>query len=145
MRAGRWEEALPHIEAALQISPRDPRRTMFESTLAIGHLATRRPAEAARWAREALRESRIPDYLRLRATCVLLSALGHLGETDFSDASVRRFMTDPFGTLRQGQDFLWYFSDVDSAEARYYLDGIRKAGVQEDILSAQLGALPPRR
>jgi TolB-like protein/Tfp pilus assembly protein PilF len=75
---GRFSEAIPYFEKAIQLSPFDPQRWAFYSYRALAHLLAAEFDQAADWAHKA---SRIPNshYWPLAHR---VSALGHLQRTE---------------------------------------------------------------
>ena len=123
--SGRATEAIPHLENAIRLSPRDPYMGSFLVRMADAHLFMGRHADAAEWAKKALRQ---PNFQWSRYAA-LISALGHLGRLD----EARRALDE---VLRQRPDFSSTFvrethliSDRD--DFALYIEGLGKAGVPE--------------
>jgi len=123
--AGRMEEAVPHIDQALRLNPHDPSLWTFLTGRAIALLLLHRYAEAADYARRALRQ----PSANFLASATLASALGHLGETDDARAAleqVYRLRPDFSGPLVSR-----LFRFRNEPERACFLDGLRKAGLPD--------------
>jgi adenylate cyclase len=121
--SGRAKEAIPHLENAIKLSPRDPNMGSFLVRMAEAHLFMGNYDRAVEWVKKALHQ---PNFQWSRYAA-LLSALGHLGRLD--EAS--RVLED----LRSRRpDFSVDFVKsthlfADAADMDHYLQGLRKAGV----------------
>ncbi len=123
--AGRMEEALPHIDQALRLNPHEPSLWTFLTGRAVALVLLHRYAEAADYARRALRQ----PSANFLASATLASALGHLAETDDARAALKQacqLRPDFSGSL---MDRL--FSFRDETYRACYLDGLRKAGLPD--------------
>src|SRR5215470_17725851 len=75
---GRPLEAIPRIERAVCLSPRDPRQGIWMSMAGLAYLTARKYEDAALWsARATQRHRENPD-----AQIILASSLGHLGRSE---------------------------------------------------------------
>ena len=136
--SGSAGEALPHLERAVRLSPRDTNMGSFLLRTADAYLFLRRYEDAVACARRAIRE----PLFQWSRHAVLLSALGHLGRfeearealdtllrkrPDFSVEMVRRnhLYTDRVELEFVAEPQLF----VDQNEFAHLLDGLRKAGV----------------
>ena len=136
--SGLSSEAVPHLERAIRLSPRDRNMGSFRLRMADAHLFMCRYEEAVACARRAIEE----PLFQWSRHAVLLSALGHLerhGEAraaldevlrerpDFSIELVRRnhLYTDQVELDFVAEPQLF----VDQNQFAHFLDGLRKAGV----------------
>ncbi len=118
-------DAIPHLQAAIRLSPRDLHMGSFMVRLADAYNALGEYETAAGWARKSLRQ---PNFQWSRYA-VLLSALGHLGRTDEA-----RQVRDEFLALRP--DFSISFIRTqhlytDNDNFTRLIEGLRKAGIAE--------------
>jgi adenylate cyclase len=125
--AGLPERAVPHLEAAMRLSPLDDQMFVFQSGLAIALVMLGRDEEAVEWSRRAIRENAIwaGSYL------ALASALAHLGRMEEARAAVHG--------LRQ-------VSEIDAA--RYRARAFRGAAGKDRYLAGlrlAAGGVPLRR
>jgi TolB-like protein len=116
-------QAIPHIQRAMRLSPRDAHMGSFMVRMAEAHLAMKEYDEAVAWARKALRE----QGFQWSRYAVLIASLGHLRRVPEAQRVV-----EELGVTR---------SDLSLAFVRrthlytpnktldHYLDGLRKAGV----------------
>ena len=87
IRLGRPRDAIPWIERAFALSPRDPLRAIFYSGLARARIAMGEDALAIEAARQGIAANR--DHAHNHA--VLTAALAHLGRLDEAKAALREF------------------------------------------------------
>ncbi len=123
--AGRAEEAVPYIEQAIRLNPRDPMIGPTYSRMARTHLFLRRHEEAVKWARQALLHININWPLISN----LVSALAHLDRQDEARSAL-----DEMENHRPGITigFIRAHSTVtDPGYMDHLLDGLRKAGLPE--------------
>ncbi len=121
--SGRPQDAVAPIETALRLSPHDPYIGQFMTHMAEALLFLRRHDEALDWARQSLRQ---PNNQWSR-WAMLISILGHLGETDEARQSF-----DALERLRPGTDIAFvrdYWPISDAASMDYLLEGLAKAGM----------------
>jgi len=120
------ESAIEHAEHALRLSPRDPMAWTFHSVLATAHMQAKRYEDAVSWATKAIRENSNSStpYRTLAASCV------HLGRLDEGRAAMQRVLElEPGLTL---SEFKRTYPIGRYANLDDYLDGLRKAGLQEE-------------
>jgi TolB-like protein len=124
--AGQDREAIKHGEEAIRLSPLDPDMALFFGGFAIAHYAGQRYAQSARYAAEALRLR--PSFQGVqRMRC---ASLAQAGRTDEAHAFL--------ATVRKEQPQLsisWLRANVPyqtPALLQRYLEGMRKAGLNED-------------
>ena len=122
--AGRAEEAIPLVERATELSPRDPHLWTFHHVRAIAHFALGELDSAAYFERKAIRQSNATHY----AYAMLLATLGLLGEAAEAE-EVRAGLLDrrPDYTLASAREDLFYCAD--EALLVRYLDGLSRAGL----------------
>ena len=121
----RPEDALPHLETAMRLSPHDPYIGQFMLRIGEAYLFMKQHEEAVDWARRSLRE---PNPLWSRWG-ILISALGHLGQTDEALPAIESLLQfSPGASIAKMRDY-WPISDPDSMA--HLLDGLRKAGLPD--------------
>ena len=123
--SGRAEEGIPHLTAAIRLSPHDPNMGSFLVRLADAAYFLKRYEEAAEWARRALQQ---PNFQWSRYT-VLIAALAQLGRLDearncIQELRVKRPNTS-IAFVRETHLF------GDTASFAHYLDGLRMAGLPD--------------
>ena len=121
--SGRAREALPFLQAAIKLSPRDPNMGSFLVRMADAYLFMHKYDETVAWARKALRQSGF-QWSRF---AVLVSALGHLGRLEETNRILEELRA-------QRSDFSIDFVQAthliaDADDMSLYLEGLRKAGV----------------
>ena len=123
--SGRAQEAVPYLETAIRLSPRDHFIGPFHVRLAFAHLLLENYGQAVELARRAV---------RLRGTlwygyAYLASALGHLGRVDEAKKAMEEmFVAEPRASITFLKGLLPILDDDDMA---HILDGLRKAGLPE--------------
>lgn len=124
--SGQPEIGLEKFEAAIQLSPYDPRVSSFYEMQAWALIVMGKDHEALKSARTAVRSSNAQYW----AYATLCAALGHLGRLDEVKTAKREL-------LKHRPDFSIsfvrksvYYNKV-SAHLDRYVDGLRKAGVGE--------------
>jgi TolB-like protein/Flp pilus assembly protein TadD len=123
---GRFGEAIPHFERAINISPYDPQRWAFYSYRALAHLLAREFELAAEWAQKAIR---IPNSHHW-PLAHRVAALGHLQDQEASQAALAELLQrQPEFSCRLARKRLFYVKDP--AHLDIYIEGLRKAGVPE--------------
>jgi adenylate cyclase len=121
---GRLEEGLAHAERAIRLSPRDPRLWLFFWASASVHFHARRYEDAVEWARRSIRAHPGITYSR----AILAASYGHLGWGDEARAAVEELLRiQPGFSLT----FLREIGPAAPASMDHYLDGLRKAGLEE--------------
>lgn len=123
--SGRADEAIPHLENAIRLSPYDPNMGSFLVRLADANYFLGRYEDAAAWARRALAQ---PGFQWSRYGA-LLAALGRLGRQSDAEAARREV------AARRPEFSVSFVRDHhligDNADLDGYLDGLRAAGVAE--------------
>ena len=121
--SGRAREALPFLQSAMKLSPRDPNMGSFLVRMADAHLFMRDYDEAIAWAKKALRQS----GFQWSRYAVLVSALGHLGRLEEASRALQelRMRRSDFSI-----DFVQATHLIaDTDDMSHYLEGLRKASV----------------
>ena len=123
--SGRAEEGIPHLTAAIRLSPHDPNMGSFLVRLADAAYFLKRYEEAAEWARRALQQ---PNFQWSRYT-VLIAALAQLGRLDEARNCIQQLQVKRPNTsiafVRETHLF------GDTASFAHYLDGLRTAGLPD--------------
>ena len=121
---GRYSEAFPYFQRAIELSPHDPQRWAFHAYRALAHLFARQFRLAADWARKA---THIPNC-HYWPYAHRVAALGHLGDkaecVPALDALLAR---RPGFTRHLARQRLFYIKD--SGQIDLYVEGLKKAGV----------------
>jgi adenylate cyclase len=123
---GRFDEALGALANAIRFNPRDPLMWAIKAIHSLTYCFLHQYEAAAEWARQSIREPRAVGFW---PHAVLAAALGNLGQIEEARSAVDE-------ALRQKPDLsLSYFEKTlptkQPGELRPYLDGLRKAGLQE--------------
>jgi TolB-like protein/Flp pilus assembly protein TadD len=118
-------EAIPNVERAIRLSPRDLHLGSFMVRLADAYLASGEYEKAAEWARKSLRQ---PNFQWSRYA-VLLAALGHLGQVQEAWRVLDELLAlrPDFSIPFVRETHLYTNNDTFT----HYLEGLRKAGVAE--------------
>ena len=123
--SGRAEEGIPHLTAAIRLSPYDPNMGSFLVRLADAAYFLKRYEEAAEWARRALQQ---PNFQWSRYT-VLIAALAQLGRLDEARNCIQELQVQRPNTsiafVRETHLF------GDTASFAHYLGGLRMAGLPD--------------
>jgi adenylate cyclase len=120
---GHPEEALPHIELAMRLSPQDPYFGQFLVRRAEACLFSGRVEEAVEAAERSLREPNI----QWSRWAILAAAQAHLGRLEEARRSIEALrILRPEIDLAFTRDY-WPIADAKALE--YLLDGLRKAGL----------------
>ena len=122
--AGAYDRAVEHAERALRLSPLEPLVYHASLALALAHLLTGRPDEAATHALQAIDGNRNSAF----AHCVLLLALARLGRAAEAAQAVRRLAAAAPG-FRVAS--LLRIRFADAARLHADLDLLRAAGLPE--------------
>jgi Flp pilus assembly protein TadD len=118
---GRPDDAIPWLERALRLNPREPRRAVWQGFMARAHFTARRYDEAVDWARRAVRrQPAIPD-LHL----VLAASLGQIGDAAGAGEALGQCESARPGYTSTPE--LWY-PYAASSDWEHFVDGLRKAG-----------------
>lgn len=120
---GRWQEAVPSVQRALRLSPRDPLAAVYCGIASYAQYVGRHYDEAMRLAREGIRQR--ADFVG--AHRVLTAAAGMAGQKDIAAAALQQLRrTQPNISLD------WIASQMpikESSEREHYLEGFRRAGL----------------
>lgn len=121
---GHFEEAFPHFQRALDLSPYDPQRWAFYAYRALAHLFAQQFEHAAEW---ALKATQVPNCIDWPFSH-RVSALGHLGKQAELTVAVEELLEHrPDFSCRLACRRLFYVKDASHLEI--YLKGLRKAGI----------------
>jgi len=124
---GHPEEALPHIELAMRLSPHDPYFGQFLVRRAEACLFSGRVEEAVEAAERSLREPNI----QWSRWAILAAAQAHLGRLEEARRSIEALrILRPEIDLAFTRDY-WPIADAKALE--YLLDGLRKAGLSARV------------
>jgi TolB-like protein len=124
--SGRYAEAFPCFQRAVDLSPHDPQRWAFLAYRALAHLLAGEYEDAAHWASRA---TRIPNchywpYVHR------VAARGHLGRSDELEEAVRALNDKRPGlSCRLVRQRFFYIRDIGQLER--YTTGLAKAGLPE--------------
>jgi adenylate cyclase len=124
---GHPEEALPHIELAMRLSPQDPYFGQFLVRRAEACLFSGRVEEAVEAAERSLREPNI----QWSRWAILAAAQAHLGRLEEARRSI-----EALRILRPEIDLAFirdYWPIADAKALEYLLDGLRKAGLSAHV------------
>jgi TolB-like protein len=123
---GRFAEAMPYFEKAINLSPHDPQRWAFYSYGALAHLFAREFEQAQEWAWKAIR---IPNC-HYWPFAHRVAALGHLGRKDDLRLALGELLQrKPGFTSRFARERLFYVRNP--AHLDIYVEGLRRAGLPE--------------
>ncbi|MGQ0836489.1 MAG: winged helix-turn-helix domain-containing tetratricopeptide repeat protein [Gammaproteobacteria bacterium] len=123
---GRFTEAIPYFEKAINLSPHDPQRWAFCSYRALAHLLAGEYAHAVEWAQKA---TRIPNC-HYWPFAHRVSALGHLQRAgDLPSAVAELLQRKPEFSCTFAGERLFYIKDP--AHLERYVEGLRRAGLRE--------------
>jgi len=124
---GHPEEALPHIELAMRLSPQDPYFGQFLVRRAEACLFSGRVEEAVEAAERSLREPNI----QWSRWAILAAAQAHLGRLEEARRSIEALrILRPEIDLAFTRDY-WPIADAKALE--YLLDCLRKAGMSARV------------
>ena len=123
--SGRAEEGIPHLTAAIRLSPHDPNMGSFLVRLADAAYFLERYEEAAEWARRALQQ---PNFQWSRYT-VLIAALAQLGRLDEAKNCIQELRIKRPNTTIEFVRETHLFGDT--ASFAHYLHGLRMAGLPD--------------
>jgi tetratricopeptide (TPR) repeat protein len=123
---GRFEEAIPYFQKAIDLSPHDPLRWAFYSYRALAHIFARQFDQAQEWARRA---TRVPNA-HYWSFAHRVSALGHLqNQDDLPTARDDLLQRNPDFSCSFARRHLFYVKD--SAQLDLYVNGLRLAGIKD--------------
>jgi TolB-like protein/Tfp pilus assembly protein PilF len=123
---GRFAEAIPYFEKAIQLSPHDPQRWAYYSYRSLAHLLAGELDLAVEWAQNAIR---VPNshYWPLAHR---VSALGLLRRSsDLPGAVAELLQRKPEFTCSFARDRLFYIKNPEHLDR--YLSGLCSAGIKE--------------
>jgi len=116
---GRPLEAIPRIERAVCLSPRDPRQGIWMFIVGLAYLTARKYEDAALWsARATQRHRENPD-----AQIILASSLGHLGRIEEA-----RIALDTYKRLLPNAQANLAWPHKHEVDSEHFRDGLRNAG-----------------
>jgi TolB-like protein/DNA-binding winged helix-turn-helix (wHTH) protein/Tfp pilus assembly protein PilF len=119
------ETAIDCLARAMRLSPVDPAKFYFFTALSLAHLVAGRHAEAADWARRALRDR--PTYLA--ANRLLATNLARLGRREEAAEALRALLAvAPGYTVAKAAVHL---ALRDAPAREVFLGGLRMAGLPE--------------
>jgi TolB-like protein/cytochrome c-type biogenesis protein CcmH/NrfG len=123
---GRFDEAIPYFQKAIELSPHDPLRWAFYSYGALAHIFAQQFDVAAEWAYKA---TRVPNA-HYWPFAHRVSALGHLqNQDDLPIAKADLLQRKPDFSCAFARRRLFYVRD--SAQLDLYVQGLRQAGIKE--------------
>jgi TolB-like protein/DNA-binding winged helix-turn-helix (wHTH) protein/cytochrome c-type biogenesis protein CcmH/NrfG len=123
---GRFAEAMPYFEKAINLSPHDPQRWAFYSYGALAHLFAQEFEEAQKWAYKAIR---IPNC-HYWPFAHRVAALGHLQRVeDIQPALAELLQRKPGFTCSFARGRLFYVRSPTQLDL--YVEGLRRAGLPE--------------
>jgi TolB-like protein/DNA-binding winged helix-turn-helix (wHTH) protein len=121
---GRFSEAIPYFQKAIELSPYDPLRWAFYAYGALAHIFAREFALASDWAQRA---TRVPNA-HYWAFAHRVSALGHLGNSEELHAALGELLQrKPDFTCSFARERLFYVKNPEQLDL--YIEGLRKAGL----------------
>lgn len=121
---GRFDEAMPYFQKAIDLSPHDPQRWAFCAYRALAHLFARQFEESLEWSGKAIR---VPNC-HYWPYSHRVSALGHLQCPDeLAPAIETLFERKPDFTREVARKRLFYIRN--EAQTELYLEGLRMAGI----------------
>jgi TolB-like protein/cytochrome c-type biogenesis protein CcmH/NrfG len=123
---GRFDEAIPFFQKAIELSPHDPLRWAFYSYRSLAHIFARQFDQAFEWAHKA---TRVPNA-HFWPFAHRVSALGHLQrQSDLGGATADLMQRCPDFSLSFARHRLFYVKD--SAQVDLYVEGLRLAGIKD--------------
>jgi TolB-like protein/Tfp pilus assembly protein PilF len=123
---GRFDEAIPFFQKAIELSPHDPLRWAFYTYRALAHIFARQFDQAHEWARKA---TRVPNA-HYWAFAHRVAALGHLqNQDDLRIAKDDLLQRNPDFSCSFARRRLFYVRD--SAQLDLYVQGLRLAGIKD--------------
>jgi adenylate cyclase len=130
---GSMEEAIPLIEQAIRLSPRDPAIPIWYQWIGVVHLLQSHNDEAIVWLEKARNGNPVYPYIRAN----LASAYGLKGETDCAAAQLaeaqRLCSDDRFSSIARLKATQYF--GVPAVRALYeatFFVGLRKAGIPKE-------------
>lgn len=123
---GRFDEALPYFQRAIDLSPHDPQRWAFYAYRALAHLFAGQFDHALDWAKRSIRVPNCLYWPYSHRIC----ALGHLQRHDELRTAIDELMERrPGFTCTLARKRLFYVKNPRHLEL--YLEGLRKAGIPD--------------
>lgn len=121
---GYFEQAFPHFQRAIDLSPHDPQRWAFYAYRALAHLFARQFDLALDWAQQSTRVPNCHYWPFSHRVC----ALGHLQRRDEMHSAVEELMERrPGFTCDLARKRLFYVKNESHLDT--YLQGLRRAGI----------------
>jgi len=123
---GRFGEAIPYFQKAIDLSPYDPQRWAFYSYRALAHLFARQFDQAYDWAQKATRIPGCHYWPFAHRVC----ALGHLQRVEgLQSAKMELLRRKPSFSRSFARGRLFFVKDPMHLDI--YVDGLRKAGIPD--------------
>lgn len=121
--AGRSDQAIPHLETAIRLSPQDPQNAIFYTGLGAAHYLAGRYAEAVGFGRKAIQQ-RFQITVGHRPYIVSLAQAGRIDEARAALARLKE--------LQPEISIAWCEKHIPATPSvmAKYLEGMRKAGLQ---------------
>ena len=127
---GEAKAAAPHVETALQLSPRDPLRNQWEFRLCHAHAHLAEWEQAAEWCQRSIATNAgywLP-YIDLAAAS---GWLGREGEAKAAIAGLHKLLPD--FTVQDWASIKWSDNPQFQREYARIVEGLRKAGLPEGV------------
>jgi len=125
---GRFAEAIPYFEKAINLSPYDPQRWAFFSYRSLAHLLAGEFEQALEWAQRAIR---VPNC-HYWPFAHRVAALGHLQRaSELPGALADLKQRKPNFSCAFARERLFYIKETRHLDR--YLDGLRRAGLSETV------------
>jgi adenylate cyclase len=120
---GQSEQAIPHLEEAIRMSPHDPQNTIFNTGLAVAHYLAGRFAEAVEYSHETLQQRSIFTAGH-RIYCASLAQNGQIDEAREALSGLKQMHPD--------LSIAWIEQNVPYTTGAMpkFVEGMRKAGLQ---------------
>lgn len=123
---GRFREAFPYFQKAIDIGPYDPQRWAFYAYRSLAHLFAGELEQTVEWAQKA---TRIPNC-HYWPFAHRVAALGHLRDREALQTAVAELLArKPDFSCRLARGRLFYLKD--GAQLDTYVEGLRRAGMPE--------------
>jgi adenylate cyclase len=120
---GQSEQAIPHLEEAIRMSPHDPQNAVYNTGLAVAHYLSGRFVEAVEYSRETLQQRSIFTAGH-RIYCASLAQNGQIDEAREALAGLKQVHPD--------LSIAWIEQNVPYTTGAMpkFVEGMRKAGLQ---------------
>jgi tetratricopeptide (TPR) repeat protein len=120
---GRSDQAIPHLEVAIRMSPHDPQNAIFNTGLAVAHYLAGRYSEAIGFGRKAVQQ-RTAFTGGHRIYCASLAQAGQLEDARAELERLRELQPDI--------SIAWIekYGPYTPGPMAQFLEGMRKAGLQ---------------